>query len=313
MLMKALEEITKKVIEKVLGAKHGWAVLALVLFVGGGYFLVKELRSSPDAAETLADPWFLTMVWFAASAVLCYVLWQLKLGRASRLAVLILIAGGCAAGWWKFVQLEPTTIRVDVFFDPISPLPTKETADFFATLQQAHIVVTMVTMAVPTLQPGERLDFEDVKASVFPTLRPSSVATHTVLITPRQLSGGGWHNLFYMTSPRFSAVSTYGILPSEEQARQKMLQKYLASMVPLAALHGQALEINRKLLGDRDPSTEHGCLHDFSVNKELLMEKLRRGPKMCAIESAEIAKVFGPGIASEYRAILAVAAAASAP
>lgn len=313
MLAKALEEIAAKFVEKFLGAKHGGAALALILLVGVSYLGVKEMRASPDAVETLIDPWFLTMVWFAASAALCYTLWQTNLGRASRVTGILLVVSSGTAGWWNFVQVQPTTIRVDVVLDPNSTLRIQETADFFATLQQAHIIVTLLTGSSTGLNSSDQLDFEEAKASLLWTLRPASVATHTVFVTPRQLSGGGWQNLFYMTSPRLSVVSTYGILLSVESERQKMLQKYLATTVPLAAMHGQALEINKTLLSDRDPSTEHGCLHDFSVDKQLFMEKLRRGPKMCAIESAEIAKVFGSEIASEYRAILAVAASASKP
>ena len=313
MLTKALEEIAKKLIERATSSRHGWAVLFLFAIMVGGFLIVREFRTSPETTAALIDPWFLTIVWIAGTIALTYAIWNAQVSSIVRLALAAIVTVSSSVGWWSFIRNEPTAIRVDIVFDTGAGLSAALTADFFATLQQEHIVVTVVSRNLSALSAGNHVEFAEVEKALSPLLRPDSVTTHTAFVTPKQLSGFGWDNLFYVTSPRLSVVSTYGILPEEERKSQLMLLKYLASMAPLVALHGQALKLNKQLLSDRDPATEHGCLHDFSVDKMLLMEKLRRGPKMCPIEEAEISKVFGAAIATEYRKILSDAAAASSP
>jgi hypothetical protein len=75
-------------------------------------------------------------------------------------------------------------------------------------------------------------------------------------------------------------------------------------MLPLVAIHSEAIRRGKKLLQERDPKAEHGCLHDFSVDRALFTEKLRRGPVMCGEEYVAIASVFDSIVAGEYKAIL---------
>lgn len=314
MLAKALEEIAAKAIEKITAAKHGWPILLLLATVVGGYFLVREVRTTPEAIATTSDPRFLTVLWFCVTAGLAYFAWQvLRPSVSVRGSILVVLMGAALFTWWRYVDLRPRVLLIDVTFEPGATFSTQEMGAFLGTLQQSHIVVTILPKPISPVSDGDRIDFAPTREKLLGQLRSESLANHTVLVTSKHLSGAGWYNPFYVTSPNFSVISTYGMVPSSAKDRQEILHKYMASMVPLAAMHGIALGKNQKLLEDRDPATEHGCLHDFSVDKQLMVEKLKRGPRMCAAENAEIEKVFGAEIASEYRAILATASVANPP
>jgi hypothetical protein len=158
--------------------------------------------------------------------------------------------------WWYYIHIEERTFLIDVVLDPTLDLQRAELATFFSDVEQPHIRVTLLFRDLtPPQSPAETLEYESVRKFATPLLRPGGSATHTALITAKRLLGEKWDNLFYVTSQRFSVISTYGVVVDGTPESQGILRKYLASMIPLAAMHGEALSEGKKLLKDRDPAT----------------------------------------------------------
>jgi hypothetical protein len=279
-------------------------------FVWSAYLVVAEFRADPSIVETLLDWRFISAGHVASTLLLSYVVIRftspMRIMRIALLSMLLLLSIGV---WWTVLRPQERTFLIDVVLDEQLEIQHSELAHFFSDIQQPHIRFTLLSRPLLPGKPAEDfLQWEIVKAQVAPLLRGGESTTHTAFITSKRLAGFNWRNLFYAVSPRFSVISTYGVAENEAAETKVMMRKYLATMIPLAAMHGQAREDDLKLLRDRGPITEHGCLHDFSADKEIFLEKLRRGPKMCHEEAAQIESAFGKKVEGEYRDILARAA-----
>jgi hypothetical protein len=181
--------------------------------------------------------------------------------------------------------------------------------DFLRATDQPHIHIALVAKGLSPLDSAQVLEFEKTKVAALPKLREPPIATHTVLVTQKVLISRYWSNLFYATDGNFAVVSMHGVYDPTVPGDQTLALKYLASMIPLAVLHMDSLAKKSPFLPDRAMDTEHGCLHDFSADRRMLIAKLRKGPDLCAAEREGIARIFGSSIANEYSAILAQAKA----
>jgi hypothetical protein len=195
-------------------------------------------------------------------------------------------------------------LAIDVMFDQTFTLPKLQSINLLRDLAQKHIAITHVLQHPFDDTNAAPLVFEEAMGRALPYLRSPEKANITVLVTNRILSWTHWTNLFYAAAPRFAVVSTYGVGSGDSADESALLRRYLATVIPLAALHGQAIAEHKTLLRDRDASTEHGCLLDFSVDKSFFIDELRQGAKMCPQEEADLTAAFGPTISSEYKAIL---------
>jgi hypothetical protein len=315
MFGRALDKIAEQLITKLSTMTLGWPLLLVLAAIGASYFGVAQLRSDPTVVETLRDPRFSSALLAVATIFVGYLIFRFASPRRIvRLALLLVLASGSAAAWWYCIHTEDRTFLIDVVLDDTLALERGELATFFADVEQSHIRVTLLSrrLTLPQL-PFDTLEYEAARKFATPLLRPETSATHTALITAKRLSGVGWENLFYVTSQRFSVISTYGVVVDDAPEGKEILRKYLAAMVPLAAMHGEAMSEGKKLLKDRTPATEHGCLHDFSADRLLMLEKLRRGPVMCREEEAGIERTLGSAIATEYKDILSRAAEKTVP
>jgi len=311
---KALEKITEQIIARMSATPLGWPVLLLFACIGAAYIGVSHYRSDPTVAETVRDHRFVSLALLASTGFLAYAIVRFASPRRIvRITLMLLLIGSSAAIWWLEVRREEKVFRIDVVLDDKLGLQTSDIATFFSDVQQPHIRVTLLSTRLTPPSSQTFLDWALTRDYAAPLLRQISTTNHTAVVTPQQLNGLGWGNLFYVTSQRFSVISTSGIIADSDPDGKILLRKYLATMIPLAAIHGQALHDGTKLLQDRASNTEHGCLNDFSVDKLLMLEKLRRGPEMCKEEASEIEAVFGRDIAEEYKSILARAARKSAP
>ena len=307
MFGKVLEKIEEKLIERVTALRFGWPLLLLLGTLGVAYLVVSALRTTPAVFETFHDPLFLIAAIAATATFVSYVIWRsLRSPILIRLGITAAIAAIAIYASWKTTEVETVGFRIDVIFDlNIDP---SLLAAFFAGLPQDHIKVTVRDRRVLGPSDADQVVYEQLAKEVLPKLRPPELSTHTALVTHRHLSGGRWTNLFYFAGPRFGIVSTWG-MPTDVS----LLQKYLAVMIPLIAMQGQAFAINKKLPKERDPDLDHGCLSDFSVDRTILIAKLRQGPALCKEEYEEIEALFGSAVAAEYKAILARSATTKGP
>ena len=314
MLTKLLEEIAKRFIDVVAKRPYGVTLLVVLAIVGTTFLLLEYFRSTPTAATTLRDPIFLAVAGVAVLAGVAVVLKQSgRVPRVLAISTLLLLLGLFTWGAWYVHRDDTPLLKIDLVFEDDAKLDSALVTEFALSLQQPHIRITLLERQLIPPSLALLLKFDDALAQSATSIRPAGEATHTILVTSKMLANTQHSNLFYSARGNFGVVSLRGVAdPTKPQDRQLAL-RYLASMVPLVAMHALAHDRRIELLPDRSPETEHGCLHDFSTNRLLLIEKLRRGPKLCTAEAQAITRAFGPTIVAEYKEILEAASRPNAP
>ena len=305
MLGKIIEEIVKRLLDSISKRPYGITLFLMLAVVGIAFLLLQYLRSTPSALETLRDPFFYVV---ASATVILGV--GIALKQSSQvpglivIAVLLILLGIAGGGAWSLYRDTTPTFKIDLAFDETVKLNPALFARFLSNAQQPHIHITFLDRQLIVPNESPHLMFEKVAEQAVGHLRSSNDATHTILVTNKMLGNSKWFNLFYSTRGNFGVVSLLGVADPNNREEHGLALRYLASMVPLVAMHAVANDRKVNLLPDRSPDTDHGCLHDFSTNKLLLIEKLRRGPTLCATETEAMTKAFGPTLVSEYRQIL---------
>lgn len=335
MVMKLLEDIAKRILATIERRKYGTVVVGVAFAVCSAYLLLQYFNSTPSALPTLLNPIFLTIV--AVSVGVGAAVAMKQSGKVPRIAALSgLMAYSLAAGGaiWYLQHDRTQVFKIDVVFDDSVDIDANSLISFLRASDQPHIRIKLLQERLalsgrsPEAARSERQEgpihlkerlattdsasgvmFEDAELAAKPTLRTVATTTHTVLVTQRKLTRRPWSNLFYAIEGRFAVVSLYGIAQPTSAQTQSLQLRYLASMIPLAALHMDARLRGATFLPDRGSEVEQGCLHDFSMNRGLLIAKLVRGPELCAPEVAGLSQMFGPTLISEYKAILATAQA----
>ena len=214
------------------------------------------------------------------------------------------ISLGFIAGAWKLYRDTTPIFKIDLVFDETARLDPVLLTRFLTRSQQPHLHITMLDRQLVAPDDGHVMVFDKTLREATLRLRSPIEATHTILVTSKMLANADWGNLFYSARGNFGVISLRGVADLTNPDDQNLALRYLASMIPLASMHALANELQISLLPDRSPATEHGCLHDFSVNRLLLVEKLRRGPELCAAEVAAISAAFGSTLVAEYQQIL---------
>jgi hypothetical protein len=227
--------------------------------------------------------------------------------------VLALASLGFGFGAWELYRDKAPLFKIDLVFDETAHLDPVLLTSFLTRVQQPHLRITLLDRQLTSRDAGQFLVFDKALREANPLLRASTDATHTILVTNKMLANAEWSNLFYSARGNFGVVSMRGVADPTKPNEQVLALRYLASMVPLAAMHALANERSISLLPDRSSATEHGCLHDFSVNRLLLIEKLRRGPELCAAEVVAISAAFGRVLVAEYQQILLSSSRENAP
>jgi hypothetical protein len=305
MLSKLLEELGKRLITAVEARSYGSVLLAVLFVVGSAFLLLQYLHSTPSALETLRSTSFLFI-----TAVAIGVGATVAMKQAGNIPHVVAIVGlfvytsAAATAIWYLTRDETPVFKIDVILDETVDLGPSLLAAFLQAVHQPHIQLTLLNRRLVPVDGLSIMNFERAEAAAVPQMRQPPVSTHTVLVTKKMLAEAQWANLFYAIRGHFGIVSLYGVVEPTAGSGDVLARKYLASMVPLAALHMAAMERGLSFLPDRLPETEHGCLHDFSVDRLLLIEKLRQGPELCATEITGLNMVFGPSITNEYKNIL---------
>jgi hypothetical protein len=304
MLSKLLEDLGKRLLEALAKRPWGGTLLAVAGVIAASFVLLQYLRSTPSAMQTLRDPVFLAVAALSVVAGAAIAMSRSQLGRAAGLALIVLAAAAAGAGGWFLSRDGTPVFRIDLVLDDSAALDPVLLDRLLAAVQQPHIRITLLQRRLLAPQDGDVLLFGRAADEAAGKLRDASLATHTVLVTARRLANERWSNLFYALRGNFAVVSIRGVADPAVAADQPLALRYLASMVPLAALHADAGARGVDFLPDRSDVTEHGCLHDFSADRRLLIAKLRREPQLCAAEVEGMTRAFGPVITAEYRAIL---------
>lgn len=337
MITKLLEDIAKRILATIEGRKHGTVAVGVAFTVCAAYLLLQYFNSTPSAVPTLLNPIFLTIAALSAGIGVAVAMKQsAKVPRIAALSGLIAYALAASGAIWYSQQDRTQVFRIDVVFDDSVDVDPASLISFLLASDQPHIRIKLLQERIsltsgaspPPTPLGRELErvirlkeriantdsasgvmFEEAELVARPKLRTLPTTTHTVLVTQRKLTRRPWSNLFYAIEGRFAVVSLYGIVQSTNAQTQSLRIRYLASMIPLAALHMDARLRGATFLPDRGSEIEQGCLHDFSMNRELLIAKLVQGPTLCAPEIAGLSQMFGPTLIAEYQTILAKAQA----
>ena len=335
MLAKLLEDIAKRILATIEGRKYGTVFVGAAFTVCAAYLLLQYFNSTPSALPTLLNPIFLTIVALSLGVGAAVAMKQsAKVPRIAALSGLIAYSLAAGGAIWYLQHDRTPVFRIDVVFDDSVDVDATSLISFLRASDQPHIRIKLLqerlalSSGSPQIAPGagqegpirlkERIAnsdsalgvmFEDAELAARPKIRTLPTTTHTVLVTQRKLTRRPWSNLFYAIEGRFAVVSLYGIVQPTSAQTQSLQLRYLASMIPLAALHMDARLRGTTFLPERGSEIEQGCLHDFSMNRGLLIAKLVRGPELCAPEIAGLSQMFGPTLIAEYQTILAKAQA----
>lgn len=305
MLTKFLDEVAKRFLDAALSRPLGWLLISAIACTSAIFLGLQYIREAPRSLDVLQNPILFSS---ASLTALVGVAFLLRVRRnVPRFVAIPVLTAACltivAYAIHIFVDRAPH-FKVDVVFDgTVAPTPRLQNM-LTQTVQSKHFHFTVLDRNLYTGTNRSGLLAADVLGQAASRIRDKSLSTHTILVTSLPLSNSEYANLFYSVQGNLAVLSLYGIADIATIEGQNLILRYLASMLPLVAMHAEAAVQNRTLLPTRSPDTERGCLHDFSSYKLALIEKLRSGPTLCAEETEAIKEAFGERIIDEYREIL---------
>ncbi|MDO8937973.1 MAG: hypothetical protein Q7U98_02320 [Methylicorpusculum sp.] len=303
MISQVLEEIAKRCIDFLVSSSYGTIILSAAFILLASFTLLNHNASDSSTITTLREPVFLVIASLTVFIAALLVLRQSNgVPRYIAIVILLLIAAIETAIYWQFKTPE---FQVDIVLDdtinPSSGFVTK----LLGVLNQPHFQPALLDKRINFNEADDKLFFGDAVSALTQIKKTRSNSTHTLLITHRRLFDSKWQNLFYSIQGRIAVISIFGIGTQDDRLNDPLVERYLAAMITLATLHSEASTRFRTLLPDRSPISEHGCIHDFSSDRRLLVEKLRQDIGLCPSEAMAITSVFGSAITTEFRTILA--------
>lgn len=305
MLAKFVEEVSKRLLDTALKHPFGLAAVVSIALSAAVFLALQYFQATPEAVNTLQNPIFFLI---ASATALIVTAFLLKLSaRVPRLIAMPVLAletlAIAALAVHVFVDQSPK-FKVDVIYDSAALPSAKLRNAVMQAVQTDHFQLTAVSRTVSYRDDSHAVLASDALGDLATKLRDKSISTPTILVTSKQLNNSEYANLFYSVQGSLAILSVHGIADLATIDGQNLTVRYLAAMLPLIAMHAEASARDRVLLSSRAPDTEHGCLHDFSTQRSILLEKLSSDLAMCATESETISAIFGKQITLEYREIL---------